>query len=77
MAGPVNIYLDNDSNAANGNLGPVALNVSGSSYSLNAGALAPGNYYVAIQRTSGGSTAYSPGFYQVNAPATLTVTVAV
>jgi len=71
--GPVNIYLDNDSNAANGNLGPVALNVSGSSYSLNAGALAPGNYFVAIQRTSGGSTAYSPGFYQVNAPATLTV----
>jgi hypothetical protein len=72
--GPVNIYLDNDQNSSNGNLGLVAQNVSGTSYSLNAGALAPGNYYVAIQRTSGGSIAYSSGFYQVNDPATLTIT---
>ena len=47
---------------------------AGSSYSLNAGALAPGNYYVAIQPAGGGSFAYSTGFYQVNAPATLDVT---
>jgi hypothetical protein len=72
--GPVNIYLDNDNNSGNGTLGLVAQNVGGSSHSLNVGALVPGNYYVAIQRTSGGSFAYSSGFYQVNAPATLTVT---
>src|SRR4030095_6457283 len=72
--GPVNIYLDNDQNPNNGNLGLVALNVSGTSYSLNAGALAPGNYYGAIKWTSGGSIAYSSGFYQVNDPATLTIT---
>ncbi len=70
----VNIHLDNDQNANNGTLGAVALGAQGNSYSLNVGALAPGNYYVAIQPAAGGSFSYSSGFYQVNAPATLTVT---
>ena len=35
----------------------------------------PGNYYVAIRRSgTSGNFSYSPGFYQVNAPATITVT---
>ena len=52
--GPVDIYLDNDNSATsdpNQTLGLVASNVGGTSYSLNAGALAPGDYYVAIRRT--------------------------
>jgi hypothetical protein len=71
--GAVNIYLDNDNNAGNGNLGLLAQNQGNNSYSLNVGALEPGNYYVAIQSTSGGSFAYSSGFYQVNAPATINI----
>ena len=73
-SGAVNIHLDNDQNSGNGTLGAVALGASGNSYSLNVGALAPGNYYVAIQPAGGGAFDYSTGFYQVNAPATLTVT---
>ncbi len=42
------IYLDNDKNAANGNLGMLAKGVGGSSYSFLAGALAPGDYYIAV-----------------------------
>lgn len=72
--GPVNIYLDNNNNPNDGNLGVVAENVGQSPYSLNVGALEPGNYYIAIQRTSGGAISYSPGFYQVNAPATISIT---
>ena len=45
------------------------------SYSLNVGALAPGNYYVDDSPAgTSGNFAYSSGFYQVNAPATITVT---
>ena len=73
-SGAVDIHLDNDQNANNGTLGPVALGKTGGSYSLYVGALAPGNYYVAIQPAGGGAFDYSPGYYQVNAPATLTVT---
>jgi hypothetical protein len=72
--GSVNIYLDNDNNAGNGNLGLVAQNVQGGSYSLNVGALEPGNYYVFVQPTSGSGGKYSPGFYQVNAPPTINIT---
>jgi hypothetical protein len=76
--GPVDIYLDNNNSATNDpnqTLGLVASGVNGTSYPLNVGALQPGNYYVAIRRT--GTTvnfSYSSGFYQVNAPATITVT---
>jgi hypothetical protein len=76
--GPVDIYLDNDNSPTSDpdqTLGLLATNVSGTSYSLNAGALAPGDYYVAIRRTGQtGAFSYSPGFYRVNAPATITVT---
>jgi hypothetical protein len=74
----VDIYLDNGTNAgsdANSTLGLIASNVSGTSYSLNVGALQPGDYYVAMRRTgTTGAFSYSPGFFRVNAPATLTIT---
>ena len=76
--GPVDIYLDDDNATTsdpNQTLGLVASNVSGTSYSLNVGALQPGNYYVKIRQTgTSGNFSTSPGFYQVNAPATITVT---
>ena len=76
--GNVDIYLDNDNTPTsdpNQTLGLVAQNVSGSSYSLNAGALPAGTYYVAI-RPSGttGAFTYSTTTYQVNGPATVNVT---
>jgi Bacterial Ig domain len=72
--GNVDIYLDND-NDPNQTLGLVAQNVSGSTYQLNAGALPPGTYYVAIRRTgTNNAFTYSTTTYQVNAPATINVT---
>lgn len=62
----VDIYLDNDNNAANGNLGMLAKNVSGTSYSFLAGALFPGNYYVAVAPTGTTNYDYSGGYYAVN-----------
>ena len=59
-SGSVNIYLDDNASAADGNLGPIALNVSGggaspgcstsgaNSYTFYAGALAPGTYHVVV-----------------------------
>jgi hypothetical protein len=76
--GPVDIYLDNDNSPTsdpNQTLGLLASNVGGTSYTLNVGALAPGDYYVAIRRNGQtGSFSYSPGFFRVNAPATIRVT---
>jgi hypothetical protein len=76
--GPVDIYLDNDNaptNDPNQTLGLVAAGANGGSYALNVGALAPGTYYVAMRRSgTNDSFSYSAGRYQVNAPATLTVT---
>jgi len=65
-SGNVDIYLDNDKNSSNGNLGMLAKNVSGSSYSLLAGALAAGNYYVAVAPTGTSSYNYASGYYHVN-----------
>lgn len=67
-AGNVDIYLDNDTNAANGNLGMLAKNVGGGNYKFLAGALAAGDYSIAIGPT--GSTwpanfSYAPGYYAV------------
>ncbi|MCP4221268.1 MAG: hypothetical protein GY765_41965 [bacterium] len=64
-SGDVDIYLDNDTNEANGTLGVIAKDVSGSSYSFNVGALAGGNYYVGV-KDSGGSLSYAGGYYTVN-----------
>jgi hypothetical protein len=78
FGGNVDIYLDNNNQGTsdpNQTLGLVASNVSGSSYPLNVGALQPGNYYVAIRgANTNGAFVYSPGYFQVNAPPTLTVT---
>jgi hypothetical protein len=73
-SGKVDIYLDNDKNAGNGTLGKVASGVSGTSYSLYVGALAPGTYYVAVKNSSGGALSYSTGKYTVNDIPTLQFT---
>ncbi len=73
-SGAVDIYLDNDKNQGNGTLGVVAKGVSGTSYSLYVGALASGTYYVGVKNSSGGSLAYSPGYYRVNDIPTLAFT---
>jgi hypothetical protein len=77
--GNVDIYLVSPSapptNDPSQLLGLVDSNVPGNSYQLYVGALAPGDYKVAIRRTgTTGTFAYSPGFYRVNAPPILTVT---
>lgn len=66
FAGNVDIHLDNDANAGNGTLGQLARNVSGTSYAFLAGALAGGNYYVAIAPTGTTNFSYSAGYYAVN-----------
>lgn len=65
-SGAMDIYLDDDDNSANGNLGRLAGGVSGSSYAFLAGALMPGNYYVALAPAGTTSYIYAPGFYHVN-----------
>jgi hypothetical protein len=65
--GNIDIYLDDDADDANGNLGALARNVSGTSYEFRAGALAPGEYRVAIVPTGATSGyVYAPGYYHVN-----------
>ncbi len=74
-SGPVNIYLDNDNNSANGfGVGLIAAGVTGGSYPFFVGALPAGTYYVAIQPTAGGAVAYSTGAWTVNDIPTLTFT---
>jgi hypothetical protein len=64
--GNVDIYLDDNNNAGDGNLGLLAQNVGGGSYQFYAGALSAGNYYVAIAPTGTTTYSYSPGSYEVN-----------
>ena len=64
--GNVDIYLDNDNDAGNGNLGCLARNVGGTDYTFLAGALASGDYYVAVAPTGTTTFSYSSGFYRVN-----------
>lgn len=66
-SGNVDIYLDNDKNSGNGNLGRIAGNVGGGSYSFYAGGLPYGTYYIGI-RSAGSQNQlnYSPGSYVVN-----------
>ncbi|MEJ7607563.1 MAG: hypothetical protein WKF37_15165 [Bryobacteraceae bacterium] len=64
--GTVEIYLDNDANWANGNLGQISNNATGGTFTFYAGGLPFGTYKVAIRPA--GSTAtpsYSPGAYLV------------
>lgn len=80
--GAVDIYLDTDTNEANGTLGLIAKNgttlsrnVTGGSFAFQPGALPPGNYYVGM-RSSGTTNAlrYSSGHYQVEGVPTLKFT---
>jgi hypothetical protein len=64
--GDVDIFLDDDNNSSNGNLGFLAKNVAGSSYPFLTGGLAPGNYYVAVAPAGTSTFSYSPGYYHVN-----------
>ena len=59
--GGVDIYLDDDNDPANGNLGLLAENVTGGSYSFLAGGLMAGNYYVAVAPT--GTTQFSYSYF--------------
>ncbi len=65
-AGGADIYLDTDRNAANGHLGMIAQGVTGSSYTFLAGALAPGDYYVAVAPAGTANLSYAVGYYHVN-----------
>lgn len=65
-AGNVDLYLDNDTNAANGNLGLLASNEAGTSHTFLAGGLAPGDYYVAVAPTGTQTFSYSAGYFHIN-----------
>jgi len=65
-SGNVDIYLDHDNNPSNGNLGFLAKNVSGTSYSFLAGGLACGDYFAVVAPTGTTTFSYSPGYFHVN-----------
>ena len=74
-AGAVDIFLDNDTNFANGYVGQIAGNVSGGSYQFFVGALPAGTYYVAIRPAGSSSNpSYSAGAWTVNDIPTLVFT---
>jgi hypothetical protein len=84
--GGVDLYLDTDGNAGNGNESLLASGVSsntasagcsasGSGYNFYAGGLAPGSYRVLARPAgSGGAFTQSGSAYQVNAAPTLVIT---
>ncbi|MCJ7579114.1 MAG: hypothetical protein MUP98_01100, partial [Candidatus Aminicenantes bacterium] len=65
-SGAVDIYLDDDTDSKNGNLGLLAEQVSGISHTFLAGGLAPGDYYVAIAPYGTSNYSYSPGYFHIN-----------
>jgi hypothetical protein len=74
-SGPVDIFLDIDTNFANGYVGQIATNVAGNTYQFYTGGLPAGTYYVAIRPTGSSATpAYSPGSWTVNDIPTLVFT---
>ncbi|HEY6390479.1 MAG TPA: hypothetical protein VIX89_04325 [Bryobacteraceae bacterium] len=74
-SGPVDIFLDNDTNFANGYAGQIATGATGNSFQFYVGGLSAGTYYVAIRPTGSSSTpAYSAGAWTVNDIPTLTFT---
>ena len=74
-SGPVDIFLDNDTNFANGNVGQIATNTTGNSFQFYTGGLPQGAYYVAIRPSgSTGAPSYSPGAWVVSDIPTLTFT---
>jgi hypothetical protein len=79
-AGGVDIYLDNDTNSSNGNLGLLwkdnvsATGVQGGSYQFQFGALPPGDYHVAMRPTgTTGALVYSSGYFRVESAPTITM----
>ena len=64
--GNVDIYLDNDNNSGNGDLGKLAEGVGGTGYTFLTGALSPGDYYVAVTPAGTSSYSYSVGYFHVN-----------
>ena len=64
--GPVDIFLDDDTDPANGNLGRVASGISGSSLEFFVGGLPAGDYWVAAAPAGMETMSYSPGFYRVS-----------
>ena len=76
----VDVYVDNDTNEANGTLAQVARSLDGGaaatrSYGLYVGGFEPGEYYVAMRAAgSADPLAYSPGRYRVLGPPTLVFT---
>jgi hypothetical protein len=74
-AASVDIFLDDDSNAGNGNLGQIARSASGGSFPFYVGGIAPGDYYVAMRAAgTANPLTYSAGFYRVLALPTLAFT---
>ncbi|MCX6558873.1 MAG: hypothetical protein NTZ26_00020, partial [Candidatus Aminicenantes bacterium] len=73
-AGNVDLYLDNDANAGNGNLGMLKSNQPGTSTTFLVGGLTPGDYYVAVAPTGTQTYSYSPGYFHVNDPPVISIT---
>jgi len=74
-SGAVDIFLDNDTNFANGYAGQIATGVTGNSFQFYTGGLSAGTYFVAIRPTGSSATpAYSAGAWTVNDIPTLTFT---
>ncbi len=74
-SGAVDIFLDNDTNFANGYAGQIATGVTGNSFQFYVGGLSAGTYFVAIRPTGSSATpAYSAGAWTVNDIPTLTFT---
>jgi len=71
-SGNVDIYIDNDRDPS-ATLGILAANRGGTSYEFPAGALAPGEYYVAVAPAGTANLTYAPGSYRINDPPIITV----
>jgi hypothetical protein len=74
-SGPVDIFLDNDTNFANGYAGQIATGATGNTFQFYVGGLSAGTYYVAIRPTGSSSMpSYSAGAWTVNDIPTLAFT---
>jgi len=73
-SGNVDIYLDDNDAPADGNLGMLARNRSGTGYTFLAGALAPGDYYAAVAPAGTTDFSYSTGYFRVNSVPVLRIT---
>ena len=75
-SGAVDIFLDDDTNSANGLHGQIARNVAGNSFSFYVGGLPQGTYRVAIcPAGAAGPYSYAPGSWQIQDIPLLTFTL--